>query len=90
MRKEILIAACALGGAFVTAPVEAAGKKAAQCQQVGGGATMITEDLARFMAQAALKNAIAAKGLTGQGKVAVTCDKAPGLPNCHARQKACA
>lgn len=89
MRKEILIAAAVLISAFAIAPANAAGK-AARCQQVGGGATMLTEDLARYMAQAALKNVIAAKGLVGKGKISVTCDKTPGLPNCHARQKACA
>ena len=49
---------------------------------------MITEDLARFMANAALNNSMKAQGLKGTGPVSVTCKS--GYPiNCTAKQRAC-
>jgi hypothetical protein len=51
---------------------------------------MATQDLAKFMASAALKNSMAAHGWKPHGVVKVTCDtSAIGLPHCLARQKAC-
>jgi len=61
----------------------------AGCVMAGGEATMITEDLAKFMAEAALKNSIAAHGWKAAGPVAMKCDAANGLPHCMARRKAC-
>jgi len=61
----------------------------AGCVMAGGEATMITEDLAKFMAEAALKNSIAAHGWKAAGPVAMKCDAPNGLPHCMARRKAC-
>ena len=67
-------------------PASAAGK--ATCAQYGGDATMITEDLAKFMANAALGNSIKAAGATASGAVKMTCASS-GLVTCQARQRAC-
>jgi hypothetical protein len=64
---------------------QAAGK----CVMAAGEATMVTEDLAKFMAAAALKNAIAAHNWKSSGIVKTKCDTAAGLPHCVAKQKAC-
>ncbi len=61
-----------------------------KCVLAGGEATMITEDLAKFMAGAALKNSMKAHGWTPHGAVTMKCDSPAGLPHCKARQKACA
>lgn len=61
---------------------------AGKCVNAGGTADMVTEDLARFMANAALNNQMKAEGLKPSGPVKVTCK--PGVPvNCTARQRAC-
>ena len=58
------------------------------CVLAGGEATMITEDLARFMANAALNNSIKGMGATASGVAKVECK--PGALNyCIARQRAC-
>lgn len=83
--RTTLFAAVALAAAL---PLGAGAASAAQCVKAGGQADMITEDLARFMANAALNNSIKAQGLKGVGPVSVTCG--PGVPiNCKAFQKAC-
>lgn len=61
---------------------------AKSCARYGGDATMITEDLAKFMANAALKNSINGAGAKPQGAVKMTCS-ASGLVTCQARQVAC-
>ena len=72
--------AVALGGVATTAN--------AACMLAGGEATMATEGLARFMANAALKNSIAGKGAKPQGAIKVVCTPSL-LTHCIARQKAC-
>jgi hypothetical protein len=62
---------------------------AKSCVLAGGEATMVTQDLARFMANAALGNSIKAKGLTAQGVAKVTCKDPAPLSYCIAQQKAC-
>ena len=76
------IAVAAIAGSAYTA--QAGGK----CVLAGGEATMVTEDLAKFMAGAALKNSMAAHGWTAHGAVKMKCDSS-GLPHCVAHQKAC-
>lgn len=85
---KIAISALALAGAIALAlgagPAAAAGK----CVKAGGQADMVTEDLARFMANAALQNSIKGMGAKPVGPVAMKCG--PGVPvNCKATQKAC-
>lgn len=73
-----LLTALAAGGA------EAKGR----CVMAGGTADMVTEDLAKFMANAALQNSIKAHGWKAVGPVKMTCKA--GIPvNCTARQRAC-
>lgn len=63
---------------------------AGKCVVAGGEATMVTEDLAKFMASAALKNSIAAHNWTPSGAVKLKCDTGTvGLAHCVAHQKAC-
>ena len=82
-----IAALCALaaGIAMAATPSMAAGK----CVMAGGTATMVTEDLAKFMAEAALKNSIGGMGAKAEGKIAMTCKPETGLTNCTAKQKAC-
>lgn len=74
----------ALGALLASATASSAG-----CVLAGGEATMVTEDLAKFMANAALKNSIKAHEWTPHGEVKMTCDTNSGLPHCVAKQKAC-
>lgn len=76
------IAATAIGSASL--PASAKGK----CVRAGGEATMVTEDLAKFMANAALNNQIKANGWTASGPVKMTCKTEIGT-HCVAHQRAC-
>lgn len=62
---------------------------AKSCVLAGGSATMITADLAKFMAEAALKNSIKGKGMTAAGPVKLTCTSNIASTYCLARQRAC-
>ena len=59
------------------------------CVRAGGEATMITEDLAKFMAEAALKNSISGMGAKPVGKISMKCSAPTPLTSCTARQEAC-
>jgi hypothetical protein len=59
------------------------------CVRAGGEATMITEDLARFMANAALKNSISGMGAKPAGQISMTCAGNMGMTSCKAFQRAC-
>jgi hypothetical protein len=59
------------------------------CVLAGGEATMVTRDLAEFMAKAALGNSIKAKGLKAEGVPKLTCNAPSPLSYCLAQQKAC-
>jgi hypothetical protein len=61
---------------------------APKCVMAGGEATMVTEDLARFMAGAALKNSIAGMGAKPTGAIVTKCS-ATGLTYCISKQRAC-
>jgi hypothetical protein len=61
----------------------------AGCRTVVGSADMITRDLATFMANAALKNAIAAKGLTPSGTITLKCREDAVTTYCKASRPAC-
>lgn len=81
-----MIAAAAGVAALSTAAVA---QKAGSCVMAGGEATMITSDLAKFMANAALKNSISGKGLKASGEVKMTCKDGVASVYCIAKQKAC-
>ncbi len=78
-----LACAIALAGALTATSAEAG------CRRAGGEATMITKDLAVFMANAALKNSIADHGERPKGPVAVSCKDDTFTTTCHARREAC-
>ena len=61
----------------------------AGCRRAGGEATMITKDLAVFMANAALKNSIADHGERPSGPVKVACKDDSFTTTCTARRQAC-
>ncbi len=83
-------AAFAVGAAVVVSGSMGMRAEAApKCVRAGGQATMITEDLAKFMAGAALKNSIEGMGAKAAGPVVMKCETGMGLPTCVARQKAC-
>jgi len=61
----------------------------AGCRRAGGVATMITKDLAVFMAKAALKNSIADHGERPKGPVHLACKDDTITTTCTARRQAC-
>jgi len=61
----------------------------AGCRRAGGEATMITKDLAVFMATAALKNSIADHGERPKGAIRVACKDDTFTTTCTARRQAC-
>ncbi len=83
---KVAIAAAALSAFAGSAN---ATHKGGKCVIAGGEATMVTQDLAKFMAGAALKNSMAAHGWAPHGPVRMKCDTPMGLPHCMARQRAC-
>jgi hypothetical protein len=84
--KSSMLAAAMLTAAAIAVATPAAAKS---CVMAGGEATMITGDLARFMANAALGNSIKGKGLTAVGPVKMKCNDPSPLVYCIATQKAC-
>lgn len=86
-------AVCLAAGATLVAAASlgalAQEKKAAKCVMAGGEATMITKDLAEFMAGAALKNSISGMGAKSVGQVKMTCKDGTGTVYCLAKQQAC-
>ena len=79
-------------GMIVAAGLAVASTEAsARCVVAGGEATMVTYDLAKYMANSALKHSIKAHGWTAHGAVRTRCNlsSSVGLPHCLARQKAC-
>lgn len=86
MINKLSKAALAAGMLLALAATGAEAK--GRCVLAGGTADMVTEDLAKFMANAALKNSIKAHGWKAVGPVKMTCKS--GVPvNCTARQRAC-
>jgi len=75
--------------AVVAAAMVSTGAHAGSCVKAGGEATMLTEDLAKFMAGAALKNQMKANGLKPTGQVSMKCTAATFGTHCIAHQRAC-
>ncbi len=67
------------------APVQAKSK----CVRAGGEGTNVLPDVAKFMADAALKNSIAAHGWKPAGKIEQTCKSDGIMTTCVSRQRAC-
>jgi hypothetical protein len=78
-----LTCAVAIAGAMTATNAQAG------CRRAGGEATMITKDLAVFMANAALKNSIADHGERPSGPVSLSCKDDAFTTTCHARRQAC-
>lgn len=79
-----VVLAFGAGTSFTVAPASAK-----SCVMAGGEATMITLDLAKFMAEAALKNSMKDKGLAPTGAMKMTCQDPSPLTHCMAKQRAC-
>jgi len=77
------VLAAALGLAASATAADAA------CRQAGGLATMPTQALSEFMANAALKNAIANHGWKAAGPIKVKCTDETLTVTCTARRRAC-
>lgn len=67
----------------------AASSAEAGCRRAGGVATMVTKDLAIFMANAALKNSISGHGERPAGPVQLKCADDTLTTTCTARRMAC-
>jgi len=50
---------------------------------------MVTQDLAKFMANAALKNSISGMGAKPAGQISMNCSGTVGMTSCKAFQRAC-
>jgi hypothetical protein len=86
--KAAAICVLALALAVGTGPVAAQQKKG-NCFLAGGESTMVTGDLARFMANAALANSIKGANAKASGAVKMTCKDATLSTHCLAQQRAC-
>ena len=79
------LAAIVAGSVIWTSAPASAGT----CFMSGGAATMVTEDLAKFMANAAMNNSRKAKNAKAVGPVTMKCKSDTLTTTCTARQKAC-
>lgn len=79
----------ALAAATALAVTSMTASAAQKCVMAGGEATMVTEDLAKFMAEAALKNSISGMSAQRVGKVDMKCKNQTINVYCIAKQKAC-
>lgn len=75
--------------AVVLAGAATASSAEAGCRRAGGVATMVTYDLAVFMANAALKNSISDHGERPAGPVQLKCTDDVLTTTCTARRQAC-
>jgi hypothetical protein len=86
--RRLALALAGTGAIGLGTTVDFAEAKQA-CVMAGGEATMITADLAKFMAEAALKNSINGMDAKPAGQVALTCTTGVALSTCTAKQRAC-
>ncbi len=61
----------------------------AECKLYGGIGTGVTEGIAKFMSNAAIKNIIEGKGLKPTGAITHTCTAGTFVTECAARQQGC-
>ena len=88
MRRIASLAIAASALALIAAQAQAQEQKS-KCVMAGGEATMITGDLARFMANAAMNNSIKGMNAKGTGAVKVTCKDGLASVTCLSQQRAC-
>jgi len=86
MGKRELIFIFAVAIAVSTGAMNADAKS---CRTIGGLAEMPTRAIAEFMAEAALKNAIAAHNMTAAGPITMKCKDDAITTTCTARRRAC-
>jgi hypothetical protein len=85
IKKELIFSL----GFVIAAMACAANAEANSCRTIGGLAEMPTRAIAEFMAEAALKNAIAAHNMTAAGPVTMKCKDDTFTTTCTARRRAC-
>jgi hypothetical protein len=61
----------------------------AECTTVGSVGTGINQGVAKYMAEAGLKNIIESKGMKASGAISYKCEAGAVLTDCHAKQRAC-
>lgn len=90
MRKTGLVLVSLAAAALVMGSAGPGAQAKSSCVMAGGEATMVTEDLAKFMAEAALKNSISGMGAKAAGKLAMKCTTTTlAMTSCTAKQRAC-
>jgi hypothetical protein len=83
--KHVTFAVAVIAAVFAVS----GGAQANTCRTAGGLAQMPTHGLAEFMAEAALKNAIANQGWTAAGAIKMSCKDDTFTTTCTARRRAC-
>ncbi len=82
MKRSTVVAAILMIAVASTA-------QAADCKPFGGVGNGVTEGMAKFMAEAAVRNVIENKGLKPTGEIKHTCKSAMLGSECSARQMGC-
>jgi hypothetical protein len=87
MKSLVRFGVIALGAVAVIGATSAPSR--AECTTLGSVGTGINQDLAKFMAEAGLKNIRENKGLKPSGAITYKCEAGAVLVDCHAKQRAC-
>lgn len=87
MKAHLKLAALVL--AATSASALATGSAHAECTRVAAVGTGITEGIAKFMADAGLKNIREDKGYKPSGAIAYKCTNGMFGIDCHAHQRVC-
>ena len=75
---------------FAAAVALFSGSASAECLKVTGKGLGVTEGIAQFMANKALHDSIAKRGLRSAGSQSMTCDSSTVVvTTCEAKQRAC-
>ncbi len=82
-RRVSAVLLAAAGAVALAAPASA------ECKLYGGIGNGLTEGIAKFMAEAAVKNIIENKGLKPTGDITHSCKAATLGTECAARQQGC-
>lgn len=86
---SVMLKSGALAAALVLAAVSIPSSAYAKCVMAGGEGSNLLPDVAKFMANAALNNSLAAHGLKAKGKIKQTCKSDAVLTTCVSKQRAC-
>ncbi len=83
-------ATLSLAALLISTAALAPGALAGSCMKVTGHGTGVTEPVAKFMSEAAVKNGIASRGLKAAGDLKTSCKTdALVISNCTSSQRAC-